>query len=65
MHIASWSKTMNDFSVFENLEQIGGVDLYRQLVALAIQDIDNETMSFMSHVRIYAFIELIVNLDVY
>ena len=57
---------MNDFSVFENLEQIdGSFELFRQVVALAIQDVSNRAISRMSHVRIHACVGLIVNLHVY
>ena len=56
---------MNDFSVFENLEQIdGSFELFEKILALAIQDVKNRAISRMSHVRIHACVGLIVNLDV-
>nr|CAB3243195.1 receptor tyrosine-protein kinase erbB-4 [Phallusia mammillata] len=38
LHIVSWPEELRDFSVFQNLEQIGGTDLVKDLASLVIQD---------------------------
>ena len=51
--IASWSKNSSSFSAFENLQEIGGVELYRDLIALGIHDTPaQQNITFNDHVRI-------------
>ncbi|XP_076821591.1 epidermal growth factor receptor-like isoform X1 [Clavelina lepadiformis] len=38
LHIVAWPKELANFSVFKNLQIIGGVGLYHDIVALIIQD---------------------------
>uniref|UniRef100_UPI00089DBC12 receptor tyrosine-protein kinase erbB-4 n=1 Tax=Ciona intestinalis TaxID=7719 RepID=UPI00089DBC12 len=38
LKIVSWPGNLTDFSIFENLEQIDGFNLYKDLAALVIQD---------------------------
>uniref|UniRef100_H2YUQ2 receptor protein-tyrosine kinase n=1 Tax=Ciona savignyi TaxID=51511 RepID=H2YUQ2_CIOSA len=58
LKIMSWPRNLTDFSIFENLETITGIRLYKDLAAIVIQDIpsisgDIKSLKSIRHGNVY------------